>query len=199
MWSRTYRELMKSYYFVEIGRHSYGASLWPGELPDGTRIGNYCSLAAGIVIFRRNHPTDRFSQHPFFFNAETGVIEDDTIEAVRDHPLVIEHDVWIGANAIITPRCARIEHGAIVAAGAIVTKNVPPFTIVAGVPARAIGQRFSPEIQAILLETRWWELPIDKLVPFMDRFIERATIESAIELRDNLKRSSAAEQSRPEP
>ena len=68
MWSLTYRELMQTHYGVEIGMHSYGPCLVPGYLPIGTRVGNYCSLAAGLQVFRRNHPVDRLTQHPFFFN-----------------------------------------------------------------------------------------------------------------------------------
>jgi virginiamycin A acetyltransferase len=187
MWSATYRELMLKYYGVEIGMHSYGDSLSPGQLPEGTRIGNYCSLAAGITIFRRNHPTSRFSQHPFFFNANSGLVEDDTIEAVRDHPLIVEDDVWIGANTIITPRCETIGLGAVVGAGAVVTRDVPPFTIVAGNPARQIGERFSPEIQSVLVASRWWEYSLPHLVPVLPVFLRDATLENAQRLREHLR------------
>jgi len=186
MWSATYRKLMRRYYGVEIGMHSYGPSLCPGGLPEGTRIGNYCSLAAGITVFRRNHPTSRISQHPFFFNSAVGLIEEDTIDAVRDHPLVVEADAWIGANVIITPRCRSIGLGAVVGAAAVVTKDIPPFAIVAGNPARRIGDRFSVEIQHVLAESRWWEYPIDRLVPFLPLFLADATIENAQQLRTHL-------------
>ncbi len=187
MWSQTFRDLMRVFYGVEVGMHSYGDSIGPDLLPWGTRIGNYCSLAAGIVVFRRNHPTMRFSQHPFFFNAASGLVSDDTIEAVRDHPLEVGHDVWIGGNAIITPKCETIGVGAVIGAGAVVTKSVPPFNIVAGSPARVIGERFSPEIQEVLLESCWWEFPLARLVTVLPVFLEEATVENAERLRDHLR------------
>lgn len=189
MWSSTYRELMLRHYGVSIGLHSYGPSLFPGRVPEGTRVGNYCSLASGIVVFRRNHPTQRFCQHPFFYNAATGLLEDDAIDAVRDHPLEIEHDVWIGANSIITPRCRTIGLGAVVGAGSVVTKDVAAFTIVAGSPARKIGERFTPEIQSILREARWWDFPIDMLTPVLPAFLEDASLESAKRLLDHTARA----------
>ena len=138
-------------------------------------------------MFRRNHPTDRFSQHPFFFNSASGLVDDDTIDAVRDHPLIVEDDVWIGANAIITPRCHSIGLGAVVGAGSVVTKDVPPFAIVGGNPAHRIGERFPAEIQGVLLESRWWRYPLDCLVPVLPLFLEDATLENAQRLRDHLR------------
>jgi virginiamycin A acetyltransferase len=191
MWSTTYRELMREHYGVRIGTHSYGPALLPGNLPEGTRVGNYCSLASGITVLRRNHPTSRFSQHPFFFNSCSGLVDDDTIEAVRDHPLTLEHDVWIGANAIITPRCQTIGLGAVVGAGAVVTKDVAPFTIVAGVPAVEIGKRFQAEIQKLLMETQWWDYPLDRLCPAIPLFFKDATVENAKRLREYLGESAS--------
>ncbi|MCE9614631.1 MAG: antibiotic acetyltransferase [Lentisphaerae bacterium] len=187
MWSNTFRVLMRDYYGIEIGRYSYGPLLDPGQLPEGTRVGHYCSLAAGVSVFRRNHPTNRFSQHPFFFNSAAGVLQDDAIQANRDHPLGVGDDVWIGANAIITPRCRSIGIGAVVAAGAVVTKDVPPFAIVGGVPARQIGERFSVEIQRALVESRWWEYPLERLIPVLPLFLQDAGLVNAEHLREHLQ------------
>lgn len=179
MWSCSYRHLLKRYYGLEVGMHSYGDPIWPGGLPEGTRIGNYCSLAAGIAVFRRNHPINRMSQHPFFYNAATGMLNGDTIQAVRDNPLVIEDDVWIGANVIITPGCRIIGLGAVVAAGSVVTKDVPPFAVVGGNPARRIRDRFPEDIQQVLRESRWWEHSIEDLKLVLSLFLKDATIEGA--------------------
>jgi acetyltransferase-like isoleucine patch superfamily enzyme len=138
MWSQTFRELMLTHYGVQIGLHSYGPCLRPGHLPAGTHVGNYCSLAAGIQVLRRNHPTDRMSQHPFFFNSATGLLVDDTVPAVADNPLTIGHDVWIGWGVVVAPGCKTIGHGAVVAAQAVVTADVPPLAIVGWVPAKFI-------------------------------------------------------------
>jgi virginiamycin A acetyltransferase len=191
MWSATYRDLMRVHYSVEIGSYSYGPALQPGVLPEGTRIGNYCSVAAGVIVFRRNHPTSRFSQHPFFFNSDIGLVEDDTVHAVRDHPLIVGADVWIGGDVIITPGCRSIGLSAVVGAGAMVTKDVPPFTIVGCIPARRIGERFPVGIQQVLLESRWWEFPLDNLVTNLPLFLKDATLENAQRLRDHLVSSAS--------
>jgi acetyltransferase-like isoleucine patch superfamily enzyme len=188
IWSPTFRMLMRKHYGVEIGLYSYGVPLWPGGLPEGTRVGNYCSFAHGIQVFRRNHPTDRFSQHPLFYNKHCGLLTKDSIVMVSDRPLEIGHDVWIGANAIITPRCDRIGLGGVVASGAVVTANVPDFTIVAGNPARSIRQRFQPEIAEILIAMRWWEHPVEHLLPLLPVFLKAATLDNAQALAEHLKR-----------
>ena len=187
MWSQTFRTLLLRHHGVEVGMYSYGPALWPGGLPEGTRIGNYCSLAAGISVFRRNHPSQRIAQHPFFYNASLGLISTDSIYADANNPLTIGDDVWIGTNVIITPRCQFIGLGAVIGAGAVVTKDVPPFAIVAGNPARQIGTRFTLEIQHALIESRWWEYPIDQLIPILPLFLEDATLENAMRLRKHLQ------------
>jgi len=172
MWSVTYRELMRDYYQVEIGMHSYGPCLFPGQLPAATRVGNYCSLAAGLQVFRRNHPVDRLSQHPFFFNAAAGLLAHDTIPAEAENPLTLEHDVWIGQNVIIAPGCRSVGNGAVVGSGAVVTADVPPFAIVGGVPAKLIRWRFSDELRAAWLRSQWWTQPVHELARGLEAFLE---------------------------
>jgi virginiamycin A acetyltransferase len=172
MWSTTYRELMRSHYGVSIGIHSYGPCLLPGHLPAGTRVGNYCSLAGGLQVFRRNHPVDRISQHPFFFNAAVGLLDRDTIPAVEDNPLTIGHDVWIGQNVLIAPGCRSIGHGAVVASGAVVTADVAACALVGGVPAKLIRWRLSEELRAAWLRSEWWLKPVSELAEQVDTFTE---------------------------
>jgi virginiamycin A acetyltransferase len=170
MWSATYRELLSRIYRVEVGLHSYGTSLYPGHLPPGTRIGNYCSIADGLVALRRNHTIDRVSQHPFFYNAELGLVDRGLIAEHSDNPLVIGHDVWIGLNVLITPACRRIGDGAVVAAGSVVTGDVKPFSIVGGVPARQIRWRFDEATRDAIANTQWWLKPVWELGDKFDKF-----------------------------
>lgn len=170
LWSSTFRELMENYYEVKIGIHSYGPCLTPGGLPPSTRVGNYCSFAAGVQVLRRNHPVDRISQHPFFFNSRLGLIDADSIPAVRDNPLHIGHDVWIGQNVLIAPGCRRIGDSAIVASGSVVTSDVPEFGIVGGVPARLIRYRLPEERRTLLIRSGWWLKPLPELAP-LGRFL----------------------------
>ena len=93
--------------------------------------------------------------HPYLYDSKLGVIDADRIDAVW---LVIEDDVWIGHNATILPGCKFIGRGAIVGAGAIVTEAVEPYTIVGGVPARALRRRFPTDVIAAIERSRWWEI-----------------------------------------
>ena len=163
MWSETYRNLMCEHFNVGIGIHSYGPCLAPGCLPRGTRIGNYCSLAAGIKVFRRNHPFERISQHPFFFNSAVGLVGHDMILADEKNPLTVGHDVWIGQNVLIASGCRSVGDGAVVALGAVVTRDVPAFAIVGGVPAKVIRWRFSEELRTAWLKSEWWLKPVTEL------------------------------------
>lgn len=182
--SPTLRELLKEHCGVHVGMYSYGMCLTPEALPRGTWVGNYCSLADGIAILRRNHPIDRISQHPIFFNRECGVVPEDNVPPVSANPLHIGHDVWIGQNAIITPSCKSIGDGAVIAAGAVVTADVPAFGIVGGVPAKLIRHRFSVELQRIFLETEWWLKSLPELKQFLPFFFQTLSTEQAKQFHD---------------
>lgn len=172
MFSRTLREILQRRFNVLLGNYSYGAILPKCRVPRGTRIGNYCSIASGVVMLRRNHPTDHISQHPLFFNAKVGLLDEDVVFDVTQNPLEIGNDVWIGQNAIIAPNCRRICDGAVIAAGAVVTADVPAYTIVAGIPARVLRVRFPEPIQRALIASKWWTRPIEELSGVLPRFLE---------------------------
>ena len=183
MHSQTLRELLRRYHEVEAGLYSYGPPLCPGGLPPGARVGRYCSFAGQIEVFRRNHPLERVSLHPFFYNGACGLTGADTIPSNRDNPLCIGHDVWIGLRAIILPRCGRIGDGAVIGAGAVVTRDVPPFAIVAGNPGRVIGERFTPELRQRIVESRWWDQPVERLAEHLPRFVVPASLDGVESLR----------------
>lgn len=149
--------------------YSYGPCLVPGGFPPGVKVGRYVSVASGVQVLLRNHPMDRLSTHPFFFNQKLGLLEKDTIE---DGNLEIGHDAWIGSRVIITPGCKRIGIGSVVGAGAVVTKDVPDFAIVGGNPARLIRYRFSEDQREVILASRWWERSIEELRAHMEFFTE---------------------------
>lgn len=144
---------------VEVGLYSYGCfDRW--RMPARTRIGRYCSFAKSARILDANHPLDALTTHPFLYEKRFGLVERDVIDPEW---IVIEDDVWVSHNATITPGCKHIGRGAIIGAGAIVTKNVPAYAIVAGVPATIARYRFDAETQAAIEATRWWELDKDAL------------------------------------
>jgi phosphonate metabolism protein (transferase hexapeptide repeat family) len=125
-----------------------------------TTIGKFCSIAAHTRINPGNHPMQRASQSHFTYRASAyfADAEDDAgfFAWRRSTPVVIGHDVWIGHGAIILPG-RRIGTGAVVAGGAVVTKDVAPYTIVAGNPAKPIRRRFPEAIAARLMALGWWD------------------------------------------
>jgi len=84
--SPAWRAIAERYYGLRIGAYTYGPGLQPGDLPRGRTVGRYCSIARGLVILRRNHPTDLVSQHPFFFNADAALLERDVVERPEANP-----------------------------------------------------------------------------------------------------------------
>ena len=164
MHSATWRDILQTYHAVFVGRYSYGSILTPGVLPAGTRVGNYCSVGSDLILRRRDHPTDRPFLHPFFYNSALGLLQRDTIGLTRDNPLTIGHDVWIGDRVTILSGCKTIGNGAVIAAGAVVTRDVAPYTIVGGVPARPMRQRFDTTMIAALEASHWWDRDIASLI-----------------------------------
>lgn len=138
-----------------------------------TTIGKFCSIAAHTRINPGNHPMQRASQAHFTYRA-SAYFEDAQDEAAffdwrRSTPVTIGHDVWIGHGAIVLAG-RNIGTGAVVAGGAVVTKDVPDYTIVAGNPARIIRRRFPEEIAGRLKALAWWDWEHAALRTALDDF-----------------------------
>jgi acetyltransferase-like isoleucine patch superfamily enzyme len=151
--SNTLRKIFRSYHDIDIGMYSYGGCFSLGSIPAGTVIGRYCSFARNIYVLNGNHPLLNKSMHPFFYNPIFGYVDDLLIHRTK---LTIENDVWVGLNALILPSVRKIENGAVIGAGAVVTTDVPPFAVVAGNPAKIIKYRFPQYIIDNLLQNAWW-------------------------------------------
>lgn len=122
-------------------------------------VGRFCSIASHVRINPGNHPMWRVTQNHFTYRrAMYGFGEDDQefFEWRRAHRCTIEHDVWLGHGVIVMPG-VKIGIGAVVGSGGVVTKDIPPYTIAVGVPARPIKLRFAEPIVEKLLAIRWWE------------------------------------------
>ncbi|MBD1395399.1 CatB-related O-acetyltransferase [Mucilaginibacter glaciei] len=122
-------------------------------------IGRYCSIGPNVKIAPGKHPTSVFvSTHPVTFNNQVNMLRNYCKEEkFRNYsPVTIGNDVWIGANAIIIDG-VNIADGAIIAANSLVTKDVGPFEIVGGTPAKFIKKRFDDDQIICLLETSWWD------------------------------------------
>jgi acetyltransferase-like isoleucine patch superfamily enzyme len=165
-YSVTLRKIFCDYHQIVIGMYSYGC-FNPNCINAYTQIGRYCSFAEGVCIFNGNHPLNYQSLHPFFYNPKLRYVKEEKI--VRRH-IEIGHDVWVGRNAIITPSVTNIGNGAVIGAGAVVTKDVPDFAVVVGNPARVIKYRFEPETIDAMNRSQWWLKDIEELVNDMDAF-----------------------------
>lgn len=133
-----------SYYPIDkimIGKGSYGKiHILSAKQERYLRIGNYCSIADEVTfILSTDHPLTHLSTYPFkaMYMGEQ--------EATAKGDIIVGDDVWIGYRVVILSGI-KIERGAVIAAGAVVTKDVPPYAIVAGVPARVIKYRFTQDV-----------------------------------------------------
>ncbi|OMD38021.1 hypothetical protein BSK56_30730 [Paenibacillus borealis] len=145
-------ELMKVYYNIDIGDYSYGCHKIDGSIEPGTVIGKYCSVAPGVRIGGMNHPHNWVSTHPILYDENFRYITNN--ENTLKGKVIIEDDVWIGFNSIILDG-VKVGKGSVIGAGAVVTKDVMPYSIMGGVPARLIKYRFSEEIISELLKIDW--------------------------------------------
>lgn len=147
---------------VQVGEYSYGLrreSFFPYHPDDRVTIGKYCSIADGVRFVFGEHRLDHVSTFPLkaiCFGALPHA------EAGSKGQIIVGSDVWIGVNAVVLSG-NQIGPGAVVAAGSVVTKNVPPYAIVGGVPAQIIKYRFSSNQIEALLEIQWWDWPLEKI------------------------------------
>ncbi|WP_259651668.1 CatB-related O-acetyltransferase, partial [Citrobacter europaeus] len=185
---------------------SVGAFSFPTcQLPGNVRIGRFCSIASNVKIMGGNHPMNRFTTHMLTYNGEFDKYaasefgQNWTLKPFITKPkdLTIGNDVWIG-NDVVLKGGISIGDGAVVAANSVVTKDVPPYAIVAGVPAKIIKYRFESGIIEELLKIKWWnynytDLPdnskCDDIINFvteMNKLISNGSIQQKIYKKFNL-------------
>ena len=146
---------------VNIDDYSY---IGKSSILHNTTIGKFSSISDCCVIGLPGHPINHLSTSPIFtapFNALRETWVNDRIYK-PEIKVEIGNDVWIGYGVMI-PNNIKVGDGAIVAAGAVVTKDVPPYAIVGGVPAKIIKYRFSEDKIKKLLDLKWWEKPYDEI------------------------------------
>lgn len=160
-----------------LGRYSYIGS---GTSFTG-KIGRYTSIAGAVKVPLGVHPISApyVATHPIFYS-NLGHIDDDVWVneqkfnefkyAEGNYPVVIGNDCWIGYGSMLLPGI-KISDGAVVLAGAVVTKDVPPYAIVGGVPAQVLSYRYLPDIIEKLLLIQWWNKPENWLRTNVDDFV----------------------------
>ena len=168
MRSATIRRIYSHYHQIDIGMYSCGGCFDLTDIRPHVKIGRYCSFAGGVHIVNVNHPITHKSSHPFFYHPYYGYVKEDPRLRTR---IEIGNDVWIGQNAIILSGVSRVGDGAVVGAGAIVTKDVPDFAIVAGNPAKIIRYRFDGDTIRKLEEEHWWDKDIEELEDNFEEFL----------------------------
>ena len=173
-----------------IGRYTYGYQSLLENYPFALTIGRYCSINSTARIWN-NHPSDYVSTHPFldcsmFYPREKQEKREEYCKKYGKYfnnvdyensflrnnpPVIIGNDVWIGANVIILPG-VTIGDGSILAAGAVVTKDVEPYAVVGGVPAKVIKFRFDEESIKKFLQIQWWNWSVEEIEDNIELFYQ---------------------------
>ena len=161
---------------VTLGDYSY---IGRGTIIHNTDIGKFCSISDFCVIGLPGHSINTISSSPIFSNVHNGTQSSWVKKDMPNKPfdVMIGNDVWIGYRVMI-PGSVTIGDGAVIAAGSVVVKDVPPYAIVGGVPAKIIKYRFSQDVIDKLLEIRFWEKSDEEIKKNLDLFQkENLTVE----------------------
>ena len=169
---------------IPFGRHSYGPQPeilgfmpWLAQKAKGSRVGNFCALSDGLKFsFLGKHYYNWVSIYPFYDFYDVWQFEDEVwhkgkpdAKEIKAEPIIIENDVWVASNVTIKEG-VRVGNGAVVAMGSLVTKDVPPYALVGGNPAKIIKFRFTEGQIEELQSLAWWnwtDAEIKKIVPML--------------------------------
>ncbi len=152
-----------------------------------TQTGKFCSIASHVRINPGQHPLSGAALHHFTYRSrQYGMREDDAdfFKARQDRQVTLGHDVWIGHGAVIMPGIT-IGTGAVIGSNAVVTKDVPGFAIMAGVPARILRFRFEKNVQDQLLKIGWWHWSHDRISAALEDFRQMSAQEFVIKYNSN--------------
>ncbi len=159
------------------------------EFGDRLIIGKFCAIASGtrFIMGPANHRMSSVTTYPFhvFGGVWSERTPDHLSELPRKGDIVVGNDVWLGRESVVMPG-VHIGDGAIVAAYSVVTRDIPPYCIAGGNPARLIRQRFSDELTALLLQLRWWDFDPETLAEVLPLLCEPDLEKAAQELKKYL-------------
>lgn len=186
---------------ISCGKYSYGHPRLEvaggGDKPRSLSIGEYCSIAFDCVFFvgwQGRHPMDTMSTFPLHalfseIPTDKGSYNKGGVESLyneKDLDLSIGNDVWIGARTVVMAG-VKIGNGAVIGTGSIVTKDVPPYAIVAGVPAKIIKYRFGQQIIDRLEATKWWEFEPSFLKDVLGSLALSTSVELCLDILERVR------------
>lgn len=180
-------------YLNRIYDSSIGGYTYLGNhcIVNQTHVGKYCSVATNVKIGMGKHPISYMSTSPLFYAKNNpfklSLVHEDKFNECEK--TIIGSDVWIGFGAMIKDGI-KIGDGAIIGAGSMVTKDVLPYAVVAGVPAKIIKYRFSGEIIKNLLELKWWECDLSEIKKVIELFSGNVTMEKIQQIKNILQENS---------
>jgi virginiamycin A acetyltransferase len=161
------RRIFMEYHRIEVGLFSYGGCFNPNRIASGTKIGKFCSFAPSVDVYAADHKINAVTTHPFIYNPVVGIVKEDLREI---HKIEFGNDIWVGQNAIFIAGVHKVGDGAVIGAGAVVTRAVPPYAVVGGVPAKIIKYRFKEDIVAQLLRIQWWNWKPERIFRLQKEF-----------------------------
>lgn len=159
-----YSMILSGNHFFPIGSFSSTTTAFPVNCV----IGRYSSIAMNVKRMRGNHPLNRYTSSMLTYDKTAIAFEQYLRDSGTDseyypndslaaQPIIIGNDVWIGQNVVFTSKGVRVGDGAVIAAESIVTKDVPPYAVVGGNPARILKYRFPDDVIDKLVELKWWQ------------------------------------------
>lgn len=172
---------------ISVGKYSYGFpefKLWGQS--ETIEIGSFCSISEKVIIFGGGeHNSDWITTYPLRISFGLPEANCDGHPKTKG-PTKIGNDVWIGYGAIILSG-VTVGHGSIIGAGSVAAKDVEPYSVIAGNPAKRIDYRFSEDTRKRLLSIKWWDWPIDTILQNVDILCSN-DIDGLFRLADNMRR-----------
>lgn len=159
--------------YSSLGLYSYTAD---NTIVLNSEIGKFCSISWGVSIGPEDHDYKRLTSHSFLYSTKSFQLTPHKHYSPFERPCSIGNDVWVGCNATIL-RGVTIGDGAVVGANSLVNKDVPPYAIVAGNPAKVIKFRFPEDIIGELILLKWWDMPLSVIKEHTDLFAAEPTME----------------------
>ncbi len=159
--------------YSNMGTYSY---IGDYSIVINSNIGKFCSISWGVTIGPEEHDYSRITSHSFLYSLKSFRLTPYKHYNPFEKECKIGNDVWIGCNSTVL-RGVTIGNGAVIGANSLVNKDVPPYAIVVGSPAKVIKYRFSKEIIEALLKLKWWDIPLTVISEYTELLAAEPTLE----------------------